>query len=127
MISKRTLSTGWTLNFNHLSDDTLKTTIPAQMPGNIVWDLYQAELLPNPYMAENFRSCEWAANETFTYETTVTVSDEMKSADSVTLYFEGLDTYGRSLYQRNFSGRILKHDAYPPLHCSNGIPQPRSI
>lgn len=83
----------WDLSFQHPSNKDLWTTIPGDVPGNVAMDLHRAGLLPDPYVAENFRSCEWAASESFFYRTSLELPAEASNCPGAELVFDGLDTY----------------------------------
>ncbi len=66
---------------------------PAVVPGVVHTDLYRNKLIDNPYYSVNESSLQWIENEQWDYRTTFVPTQEQLSAGSLSLCFEGLDTY----------------------------------
>jgi beta-mannosidase len=63
---------------------------PARVPGSVLHDVWQAGLVPDPYVGLNTLQCEWVADRTWVYKKTFTVPAEYRAARAV-LRFEGID------------------------------------
>ncbi len=76
-------------------------SLPANVPGNVLDDLFRAGIVPDPYYAENFRACAWTADWTFYYRTEFRVdtaaAETADDTPEVRLRFDGLDTFGEVL------------------------------
>ena len=51
----------WSLTFDN-------KTIPALVPGDITIDLYNANLISNPYFGENYKDSTWIQRKDATYK-----------------------------------------------------------
>ena len=87
--SYRNLSTeNWT--FNKKSEvKKHKATIP----GTVHTDLFQNQLIPDPFFGANEKQLQWIENENWEYETYFTLSKSEQKNQNIDLEFEGLDTY----------------------------------
>lgn len=87
--SYRNLSTeNWT--FNKQNEPTKHK---ATIPGTIHTDLFQNQLIPDPFFGANEKQLQWIENENWEYETIFTLSESELKNQNVDLEFEGLDTY----------------------------------
>jgi beta-mannosidase len=69
--------------------DTFSTTIP----GTVHTDLYEMGVIPDPFFGDNEQHLKWIEEETWVYETTLNLPEEVLNAKRIYLIFEGLDTY----------------------------------
>jgi len=87
--SYRNLSTeNWTFNKQNKTKKH-KATIP----GTIHTDLFQNQLIPDPFFGANEKQLQWIENENWEYETNFTLSESELKNQNIDLEFEGLDTY----------------------------------
>ena len=87
--SYRNLSTeNWTFNKQNEAKK-YKATIP----GTVHTDLFQNQLIPDPFFGANEKQLQWIENENWEYETHFTLSESELKNQNIDLEFEGLDTY----------------------------------
>ena len=87
--SYRNLSTeNWTFN---KQNETKKHK--ATIPGTVHTDLYENQLIPDPFYGANEKQLQWIENENWEYESTFTLSEKEISHENIELEFDGLDTY----------------------------------
>jgi beta-mannosidase len=87
--SYRNLSTeNWTFN---KQNETKKHK--ASIPGTVHTDLYENQLIPDPFYGANERQLQWIENENWEYESTFSLSEKEISNENIELEFDGLDTY----------------------------------
>ncbi len=87
--SYRNLSSeNWTFN---KQNETKKHK--ATIPGTIHTDLFQNQLIPDPFFGNNEKQLQWIENENWEYETHFTISESELKNQNIDLEFEGLDTY----------------------------------
>ena len=85
----RNLSTeNWTFN---KQNETKKHK--ATIPGTVHTDLYENQLIPDPFYGANERQLQWIENENWEYESTFSLSEKEISNENIELEFDGLDTY----------------------------------
>ncbi|ESU21611.1 beta-mannosidase [Flavobacterium cauense R2A-7] len=90
--------------------------LPASVPGTVHTDLFNNNVIPNPFFGANEKQLQWIENEAWEYETTFTVSAKELKSDTVELQFDGLDTYaevflnGKSVLKADNMFRIWKID-----------------
>lgn len=65
----------------------------ATIPGNVHTDLFDNQLIPDPFFGDNERQLQWIENENWEYETTFLLSEKEISNENIELEIEGLDTY----------------------------------
>ncbi len=65
----------------------------ATIPGTVHIDLFQNQLIPNPFFGANEKKLQWIENENWEYETHFTLSKSELENQNIDLEFEGLDTY----------------------------------
>jgi beta-mannosidase len=66
---------------------------PAQIPGNIFTDLFNNNIIEDPFYTCNSENLKWIENEDWIYENTFTVDEAFLKNNHIELIFEGLDTY----------------------------------
>lgn len=65
----------------------------ASIPGTVHTDLFQNQLIPDPFFGANEKQLQWIENENWEYETHFTLSESELKNQNIDLEFEGLDTY----------------------------------
>lgn len=65
----------------------------ATIPGTVHTDLFQNQLIPDPFFGANEKQLQWIENENWEYETHFTLSESEFKTQNIDLEFEGLDTY----------------------------------
>ena len=65
----------------------------ATIPGTVHTDLFQNQLIPDPFFGNNEKQLQWIENENWEYETHFTLSESELKNQNIDLEFEGLDTY----------------------------------
>ncbi|WP_396218251.1 glycosyl hydrolase 2 galactose-binding domain-containing protein [Flavobacterium sp.] len=81
-------SENWTFN---KQNETKKHK--ASIPGTVHTDLYENQLIPDPFYGANERQLQWIENENWEYESTFSLSEKEISNENIELEFDGLDTY----------------------------------
>ena len=66
---------------------------PAEVPGTVHTDLYNNELIPDPFYGENEQELQWIEKENWEYKTVFDLSDSIFNKNNIQLCFKGLDTY----------------------------------
>ncbi|MCB0444026.1 MAG: glycoside hydrolase family 2 protein, partial [Flavobacterium sp.] len=88
-ISYRNLSIeNWT--FNKQNEAKKYNAI---IPGTVHTDLFQNQLIPDPFFGANEKQLQWIENENWEYETYFTLTASELKNQNIDLEFEGLDTY----------------------------------
>lgn len=65
----------------------------ATIPGTVHTDLFQNQLIPDPFYGANEKQLQWIENENWEYETHFTISKVELKNQNIDLEFDGLDTY----------------------------------
>ena len=65
----------------------------ATIPGTVHTDLFQNQLISDPFFGANEKQLQWIENENWEYETHFTLSKSELINQNIDLEFEGLDTY----------------------------------
>ena len=65
----------------------------AIIPGTVHTDLFQNQLIPDPFFGANEKQLQWIENGNWEYETHFTLSESELKNQNIDLEFEGLDTY----------------------------------
>ena len=71
------------------------TTYRATIPGTVHTDLVKNGLIADPFYGSNEKEVQWVENETWVYETTINLQEKQANQESLSLLFEGLDTYAK--------------------------------
>ncbi|MGE0089527.1 MAG: glycoside hydrolase family 2 protein [Bacteroidales bacterium] len=66
---------------------------PAIVPGNIHTDLFNNNLIIDPFAGKNEKSLQWIDTCDWIYQTSFNKPKDLKKGDHVEMIFEGLDTY----------------------------------
>ena len=97
--SYRNLSSeNWTFNKQNESQKN-----KAKVPGTIHTDLFQNNIIPDPFFGTNEKQLQWIENENWEYETKFNLSKTELKNQNIDLLFEGLDTYA-TIY---LNGKLL--------------------
>ncbi len=65
----------------------------AKVPGSVHTDLFQNELIPNPYFGTNENNLQWIDTLEWIYIKSFNKPTNLNPDDNIELYFKGLDTY----------------------------------
>lgn len=65
----------------------------ATIPGTVHTDLFQNQLIPDPFFGDNEKQLQWIENENWEYETYFMISEAELKNQNIDLEFDGLDTY----------------------------------
>lgn len=118
----QTLSQGWTL-----TGDTLNINLPVNVPSVVQQNLYDAGLIPHPYLGTVEETLLWISDHPWTYATHFNVDQKMLEKDVVELVFEGIDTYasvtlnGQKLFDADNQFRIWRTDVKPLLKDQDNL------
>jgi beta-mannosidase len=77
--------------------------IPAEVPGSVMWDLYQAGKIPDPYFGINSKLVEWVPARSWVYRKTFHAS--LKAGERAFLVMKGID-YSAEIF---LNGQSLGH------------------
>ena len=75
----------------------------ATIPGTVHTDLFQNQLIPDPFFGNNEKQLQWIENENWEYETHFALSKSELENQNIDLEFDGLDTYA-SVY---LNGKVV--------------------
>jgi len=67
--------------------------LSASVPGTVHTDLFNNNVIPNPFYGTNEKQLQWIENEAWEYETSFVVSPSELKHKTIELQFDGLDTY----------------------------------
>lgn len=67
--------------------------IPADVPGDITYDLYRANVIPDPFYGLNHKQIGWVGETDFTYKTIFSVEEKILTSEEILLEFKGIDTF----------------------------------
>ena len=122
-IVEQNLSQGWTL-----TGDTLNIReLPVNVPSVVQQNLYDAGLIPHPYLGTVENDLLWISDHPWTYTAHFDVGGKMLKKDVVELVFEGIDTYasvylnGEKLFEANNQFRMWKQDVKPLLKPKDNL------
>ena len=96
------LSADW--HFKKLNDTLWYS---AKVPGTVHTDLFDNNLIPNPFYADNEKKLQWIENEDWEYKTSFTADENLLLNKHIELVFQGLDTYASVFLNQTL---ILKAD-----------------
>jgi len=82
------LNSDWTAYW-----DNDKQSINASVPGNVQYDMFKADLLPDPFIGEDCELWRDACECDYTYSLKFDVSPQLINKENVELVFEGIDTF----------------------------------
>ena len=111
-VMEQSLSQKWILTGDTLSISDLSVTIPSVVQQN----LYDAGLIPHPYLGTVENELLWISDHPWTYSTCFNADKNLLEKDVVELVFEGIDTYatvtlnGVKLFDADNQFRVWKTD-----------------
>ncbi|MDE6085879.1 MAG: glycoside hydrolase family 2 protein [Muribaculaceae bacterium] len=88
MINRQSLDGNW--NFRESGKVVWH---PGHVPGVVHTDLLSLGLIPDPFVGQNEREVQWVDKQDWIYERYFDLDQDLASADSLRLVFDGLDTY----------------------------------
>lgn len=121
-VIEQSLSEGWTL-----IGDTLDINLPVNVPSVVQQNLYDAGMIPHPYMGVVENDLLWISDHPWTYATHFNVDGSLLERDVVELVFDGVDTYaevslnGEKLFEADNQFRIWKKDVKPILKARDNL------
>ena len=121
-IVEQSLNEGWNLN-----GDTLGINLPVMIPSVVQQNLYDAGLIPHPYLGAVEEDLLWISDHPWTYTTHFNVEKNLLKKDVVELVFEGIDTYASvtlnnvKLFDADNQFRIWKADVKTLLKPEGNI------
>ncbi len=71
---------------------------PAEVPGTVHTDLLANGIIEDPFYRINEHGLQWIDKESWVYETTFRLSQDIINKDHIALVFEGLDTYAHIFF-----------------------------
>ena len=119
-VIEQDLGQNWTL-----TGDTLNINLQVGVPSVVQENLYDAGLIPHPYLGTVEEELLWISDHPWRYTTQFNVSKELLEKDVVELVFEGVDTYatvslnGEKLFDANNQFRTWKQDVKPLLKAKD--------
>jgi beta-mannosidase len=90
------INKGWTVeNHSPFHWHTLKPPVPvaAKVPGSVYTDLYNNQLIVDPFYTDNHLKLGWIDTMDWSYQVHFNVSNEILSQKNTNLVFDGIDTY----------------------------------
>ena len=121
-VIEQTLSQDWTL-----TGDTLDIHLPVTVPSVVQQNLYDAGLIPHPYLGVVESELLWISDHPWTYTTQFKVNKGLLDKDVVELMFEGIDTYalvtlnGKILFDADNQFRSWKTNVKPLLKPADNL------
>ena len=115
-VVEQSLNEGWTLK-----GDTLNINISVNVPSVAQQNLYDAGLIPHPYLGTVEDELLWISDHPWIYSTNFAVEKSLLEKEVVELVFEGIDTYatvmlnGVKLFDADNQFRTWKQDVKPLL------------
>ena len=115
-VIEQPLSQGWTL-----TGDTLDINLSVNVPSVVQQNLYDASIIPHPYLGTVEEVLLWISDHPWTYSTLFDVDQTLLEKEVVELVFEGIDTYahvslnGQKLFDADNQFRTWKTDVKPLL------------
>ncbi len=110
-----------------LTGDTLNINLPVSVPSVVQQNLYDAGLIPHPYLGTVENDLLWISDHPWTYSTCFNVDKNLLEKDVVELVFEGIDTYamltlnGVKLFDADNQFRIWKTDVKSLLKAKDNL------
>ena len=95
-----------------------KIWLDAHVPGCVHTDLYDNNLIPDPFYGTNEKELQWISDEKWEYKTLVDIDNEFLSRKVQLLKFCGLDTYAKVYVNRKL---LIESNFVELLFFSDGI------
>ena len=67
--------------------------MPAKVPGFVHLDLYDNNLIEDPFYSANENKTDWIAEKTWEYQSNFSLDSEFLENKNISLHFSGIDTY----------------------------------
>ncbi len=121
-VIEQDLGQNWTLK-----GDTLNINLQVSVPSVVQQNLYDAALIPHPYLGAVENDLLWISDHPWTYSTHFNVDKTMLDKDVVEVVFEGIDTYatvtlnGEKLFSADNQFRTWKKDVKPLLKANGNL------
>ena len=121
-VLEQPLSQNWTL-----TGDTLDINLPVAVPSVVQQNLYDAGLIPHPYLGVVENELLWISDHPWVYTTHFKVDKDLLEKDVLELMFEGIDTYasvtlnGEKLFDADNQFRVWKRDVKPLLKSDDNL------
>ena len=121
-VLEQPLSQNWTL-----TGDTLDINLPVAVPSVVQQNLYDAGLIPHPYLGVVENELLWISDHPWVYTTHFKVDKDLLEKDVFELMFEGIDTYasvtlnGEKLFDADNQFRVWKRDVKPLLKSDDNL------
>ena len=121
-VIEHNLGQNWTL-----TGDTLQINLLVSVPSVVQQNLYDAGLIPHPYLGTVENDLLWISDHPWTYAKHFDVDKKMLDKDVVELVFEGIDTYasvmlnGEKLFDADNQFRTWKMDVRPLLKAKDNL------
>lgn len=115
-VVEQPLSQNWAL-----TGDTLNINLSVSVPSVVQQNLYDASLIPHPYLGVVENDLLWISDHPWTYTTHFDADESLLNKEVVELIFEGIDTYasvtlnGQKLLDADNQFRTWKIDVKPLL------------
>ena len=122
-VLEQSLLQDWILTGDTLNIQNLPVTVPSVVQQN----LYDAGLIPHPYLGVVEDELLWISDHPWTYAAHFDVDRKVLEKDVVELVFEGIDTYasvtlnGHELFNADNQFRTWKQDVKPLLKPDDNI------
>lgn len=84
----QSLNKGW-----HLKTDTLNIDLQVDVPSVVQTDLFDAGLVPHPYLGKVEQDLQWIPQRNWDYSLEFDVDERLFEKNNIELVFDGLDTY----------------------------------
>lgn len=82
------LNGGW-----NLKTDTLNIDLQVDVPSVVQTDLFDAGLIPHPYLGKVEQDLQWIPQRSWDYSLNFNVDENVFGKDNIDIVFDGLDTY----------------------------------
>ena len=121
-VVEQDLSQGWTL-----TGDTLNINLPVTVPSVVQQSLYDAHMIPHPYLGTVEESLLWISDHPWMYTLHFNVDPRLLKKEAVELVFEGIDTYasvtlnGEKLFDAENQFRTWKKEVKPLLKPKDNV------
>ena len=101
--------------------------LPVAVPSVVQQNLYDAGLIPHPYLGVVENELLWISDHPWVYTTHFKVDKDLLEKDVLELMFEGIDTYasvtlnGEKLFDADNQFRVWKRDVKPLLKSDDNL------
>ena len=81
------------LNNNWQFQNNQSDWIAAEVPGSIHLDLWNNDLIPDPFYSDNEEAIQWVSKQSWNYRLLFSLDSDIINKKNKILHFEGLDTF----------------------------------